>query len=80
MSKIQNVRLPDAATGDYSPQQFNQLVRSLEQIVLQLNSSYTAIPDQNVAASMLWMKGSAPGIRGFLARLRRAVTARYAHE
>ena len=65
MSKIQNVRLPDAATGDYSPQQFNQLVRSLEQIVLQLNSSYTAIPDQNVAASMLWMKGSAPGIRGF---------------
>ena len=65
MSKIQNVRLPDAAAGDYSPQQFNQLVRSLEQIVLQLNSSYTAIPDQNVAASMLWMKGSAPGIRGF---------------
>ena len=65
MSKIQNVRLPDAATGDYSPQQFNQLVRSLEQIVLQLNSSYTAIPDQNVAASMLWMKGAAPGIRGF---------------
>jgi hypothetical protein len=65
MSKIQNVRLPDAATGDYSPQQFNQLVRSLEQIVLQLNSSYTAIPDQNVAASMLWMKGNAPGIRGF---------------
>ena len=65
MSKIQNVRLPDAATGDYSPQQFNQLVRSLEQIVLQLNSSYTAIPDQNVAASMLWMKGNAPGVRGF---------------
>ena len=53
MSKIQNVRLPDAATGDYSPQQFNQLVRSLEQIVLQLNSSYTAIPDQNVAALSL---------------------------
>lgn len=65
MSKIQNVRLPDAAAGDYSPQQFNQLVRSLEQVVLQLNSSYTAIPDQNVAASMLWMKGNAPGVRGF---------------
>ena len=65
MSKIQNVRLPDAAAGDYSPQQFNQLVRSLEQVVLQLNSSYTAIPDQNVAASMLWMKGNSPGVRGF---------------
>ena len=65
MSKIQNVRLPNAAMGQYSPQQFDQLVRSLEQIILQLNSSYTAIPDQNVAASMLWMKGNAPGVRGF---------------
>jgi len=65
MSKIQNVRLPNAATGAYSPQQFDQLVRSLEQVILQLNSSYTAIPDQNVAASMLWMKGNAPGVRGF---------------
>ena len=65
MSKIQNVRLPDTAAGQYSPEQFNQLIRSLEQIVLQLNSSYTAIPDQNVAASMLWMKGNAPGVRGF---------------
>ena len=65
MSKIQNVRLPDTAAGQYSPEQFNQLIRSLEQIVFQLNSSYTAIPDQNVAASMLWMKGNAPGVRGF---------------
>jgi len=65
MSKIQNVRLPNSSTSQYSPEQFNQLVRSLEQIIFQLNSSYTAIPDQNVAASMLWMKGSAPGIRGF---------------
>ena len=65
MSKIQNVRLPDTAAGQYSAEQFNQLIRSLEQIVFQLNSSYTAIPDQNVAASMLWMKGNAPGVRGF---------------
>lgn len=65
MSKIQNVRLPDTAAGQYSPEQFNQLIRSLEQIVFQLNSSFTAIPDQNVAASMLWMKGNAPGVRGF---------------
>lgn len=65
MSKIQNVRLPDTAAGQYSAEQLNQLIRSLEQIVFQLNSSYTAIPDQNVAASMLWMKGNAPGVRGF---------------
>jgi len=65
MSKIQNVRLPNAPSAQYSPEQFNQLVRSLEQVIFQLNSSYTAIPDQNVAASMLWMKGNAPGVRGF---------------
>lgn len=65
MSKIQNVRLPDTAAGQYSPEQFNQMVRSLEQVIFQLNTSYTAIPDQNVAASMLWMKGNAPGVRGF---------------
>jgi hypothetical protein len=39
MSKIFNVRLPNAAPTEYSPQQFDQLVRSLEQIVLQLNST-----------------------------------------
>lgn len=61
MSKIQNVRLPDAATGDYSPQQFNQLVRSLEQIILQLNSSYTSIPDQNVSSSQMWF-GEGQGV------------------
>ena len=61
MSKIQNVRLPNAATGDYSPQQFDQLVRSLEQIVLQLNSSYTSIPDQNVSASQMWF-GEGQGV------------------
>jgi hypothetical protein len=43
MSKITNVRLPNAAAGEYNPQQFDQLVRSLEQIVLQLNASYTPI-------------------------------------
>jgi hypothetical protein len=65
MSKIQNVRLPNSPTAQYSPEQFNQLVRSLEQVIFQLNTTYTAIPDQNVAASMLWMKGHAPGVRGF---------------
>jgi hypothetical protein len=73
MSKIFNVRLPNAAAGMYDPQQFNQLVRSLEQIILQLNSSYTSIPDQNQAAAASWFGsggGSAGGgfagpIRGF---------------
>jgi hypothetical protein len=73
MSKIFNVRLPNAVSGTYDPQQFNQLVRSLEQIVLQLNSTYTSITDQNQGAALGWMSGSsagagggfAGGIRGF---------------
>jgi hypothetical protein len=75
MSKIFNVRLPNAAPTEYSPQQFDQLVRSLEQIVLQLNSTYTSIPDQNVSGAAAWFSGgggSAGGgfagpVRGFQA-------------
>ena len=44
MSKITNVRLPNAVSQQYDPQQFNQLVRSLEQVILQLNATYTPIP------------------------------------
>ena len=75
MSKIFNVRLPNAAPAEYSAQQFDQLVRSLEQIVLQLNSTYTSIPDQNASAASAWFGaggGSAGGgfagpVRGFQA-------------
>jgi hypothetical protein len=72
MSKINNVRLPNASTGDYSPEQFNQLVRSLEQVILQLNSTYTPIVSQDTAGAATWMSagsgaggGFAGGIRGF---------------
>ena len=72
MSKIFNVRLPNASP-EYNAQQFDQLVRSLEQIVLQLNNTYTSIPDQNQAAAAAWFGGGggaagggfAGGIRGF---------------
>jgi hypothetical protein len=60
MSKILNVRLPDASGGNYDPQKFNQLVRSLEQIVLQLNSTYGSVVDENTAAASLFFSG-APG-------------------
>ena len=74
MSKIFNVRLPDAG-AQYSPQQFNQLIRSLEQVILQLNSSYTSTQDQNLGAAASWFGaggGSAGGgfagpVRGFQA-------------
>jgi hypothetical protein len=43
MSKITNVRLPNATQSGYDPAQFNQLVRSLEQVILQLNNTYTPV-------------------------------------
>ena len=72
MSKIFNVRLPNASP-EYNAQQFDQLVRSLEQIVLQLNNTYTSIPDQNQAAAASWFGGGggaagggfAGAVRGF---------------
>lgn len=57
MSKINNVRLPNAATQSYSPEQFNQLVRSLEQIVLQLNSTYSSTSDITQSNAFSFMEG-----------------------
>ena len=72
MSKINNVRLPNASTGGYDPQQFNQLVRSLEQVIFQLNNTYTPVTSENTAGASTWMAmgsgaggGFAGGIRGF---------------
>ena len=72
MSKITNVRLPNASPSGYDPQQFNQLVRSLEQVILQLNNTYTPVTSQDTAAAATWMGmgsgaggGFAGGIRGF---------------
>tara|TARA_R110000764_G_scaffold185789_1_gene271170 strand:- start:148 stop:324 length:177 start_codon:yes stop_codon:yes gene_type:complete len=58
MSKILNVRLPNAGLPDYNPQQFDQLVRSLEQIILQLNSSYTPITTQQKSNARAWFEGT----------------------
>ena len=68
MSKIFNVRLPNAS-AQYDPGQFNQLVRSLEQVILQLNNTYGSVLDQNQAAAASWFaksagSGFAAGIRG----------------
>jgi hypothetical protein len=58
MSKINNVRLPNAATQEYSPEQFNQLIRSLEQIVVQLNSNYTPIITEDKDQAVSWFFGN----------------------
>lgn len=69
MSKIFNVRLPNASP-QYNPQQFDQLVRSLEQIVLQLNNTYTSTTDQNQAATASWFAGSGSASGGFSGSVR----------
>ena len=58
MSKITNVRLPNANQTGYDPSQFNQLVRSLEQIVFQLNSTYSPIVTENKDAALTWYEAS----------------------
>jgi hypothetical protein len=71
MSKINNVRLPNAATQGYSAEQFNQLIRSLEQVIFQLNNTYTPVVSDNIAAAATWSAnrgaggGFAGGVRGF---------------
>ena len=57
MSKITNVRLPNAS-AQYSPEQFNQLVRSLEQVILLLNNTYGSVSDQNTAGAQSWFDGT----------------------
>jgi len=58
MSKIFNVRLPNAAPKEYNAEQFDQLVRSLEQIVLQLNTTYTPQITENNQTTLDWYTGA----------------------
>tara|TARA_R110000822_G_scaffold242793_1_gene371829 strand:- start:375 stop:551 length:177 start_codon:yes stop_codon:yes gene_type:complete len=57
MSKITNVRLPNATQSGYDPVQFNQLVRSLEQIILQLNNTYTPVVTEDKDQAQSWFFG-----------------------
>ena len=72
MSKINNVRLPNAAQQGYSAEQFDQLVRSLEQVIFQLNNTYTPTVSDDKAGAGSWFAagsgaggGFAGGVRGF---------------
>lgn len=66
MSKISNVRLPDAANSQVvEPRLFNQLVRSLEQVIQQLNSTYGSVTDTNKIDVDTWFSGAAGAGGGF---------------
>jgi hypothetical protein len=58
MSKILNVRLPNATQQAYSAEQFDQLVRSLEQVILQLNSTYTPVVSEDKDQAQTWFMGN----------------------
>jgi hypothetical protein len=72
MSKINNVRLPNATPNQYDPSQFNQLVRSLEQVILQLNATYGSVFDQNQSGAASWFSNGGAGAAGFAAGIRGA--------
>jgi hypothetical protein len=51
MAKLNQPRLANA-TPEYTPEQLNQIIRTLEQMVLQLNSTFTQdVQDANEAQS-----------------------------
>ena len=74
MSKILNIRLPaSATTTQFNPADFNQLKEAVNQIVFQLNNTYTPVTSENAQAARLWGAlgagsaggGFAGGVRGF---------------
>jgi len=65
MSKIINIRLPaSATTSQPTAQDFNQLKEALQQIVLQLNTSYTPVTSENSVTALSWSLGGGAGAGG----------------
>ena len=59
MSKITNIRLPSSGTNpNYNPAAFNQALEALQQIVRQLNSTYTPQVESDQRQIEDWMTGT----------------------
>jgi hypothetical protein len=59
MSKITNIRLPSTGfQAEVSPVAFNQTLEALQQIVRQLNSTYTPQATENNQSSLDWFSGA----------------------
>jgi len=66
MSKIFNIRLPaSATTTEFKPGDFNQLKEAVNQIVFQLNNTYTPVASENNLAARGWMAAGAGAGGGF---------------
>ena len=64
MAKVLNTRLPNTISPVYDASQINQIVRSIEQIVIALNSTYGSTVDQNQAGAAAWFGGGGSGAGG----------------
>jgi hypothetical protein len=59
MSKITNIRLPSSGTNpNYNSVAFNQALEALQQIVRQLNTTYTPQATENNQSSLDWFTGA----------------------
>lgn len=54
MAKIQSPRLTNA-TPEYSPDQINQMIRTLEQMILTLNTNFTQESENQTTAQAWFM-------------------------
>ena len=57
MSKITNIRLPGLASQEYSSADLNSVLQGVNQIVRQLNSSYTPQSTENNQSALDWFSG-----------------------
>lgn len=69
MAKISNVRLPNSVSSQYSAEQFNQMVRSLEQVIFQLNSTYTPTVTENSLSAYSWFDSTGDSCEDAVAEL-----------
>jgi len=58
MSKLVNIRLPGSgANSNYDPIAFNQMLEAIQQMVRQLNSTYTPQATENNQSELDWFTG-----------------------
>ena len=59
MTKLTNIRLPSSATtGEFDAVKFNQLLEAINQLVFQLNNTYTPIATDNIQSGLDWYTGA----------------------
>ena len=58
MSKITNIRLPSTGSAEVDPIAFNQTLEALQQIVRQLNSTYTPQATEDNQSELDWFSGT----------------------